>query len=86
MPSGPAFGFTVADLAHDQALRLPCACRVRTFTRRDLVALVGRDVRLHLIGLRRELWYGACSEPPLTGWVICQPAEECLRDSLGSEP
>jgi hypothetical protein len=47
---------------------LPCACRVRTFSRRDLVALVGRDVRLHLIGLRRELWCGDCHEAPFTGW------------------
>ena len=86
MPTDPAFGFTVKNLAHDQALRLPCACRVRTFSRRDLVALVGRDVRLHLIGLRRELWCGECREPPLTGWVIYQSAEERLHNSLGSEP
>lgn len=86
MPTDPAFGFTVEDLACDQALRLPCACRVRTFSRRDLMALVGRDVRLHLIGLRRELWCGKCCEPPLTGWVIYQPAGECLHGSLGSEP
>jgi hypothetical protein len=86
MPSDLAFGFTVEDLARDQALRLPCACRVRTFNRRDLVALVGRDVRLHLIGLRRELWCGDCHEPPLTGWVIYQPAGDCLHDGLRSEP
>jgi hypothetical protein len=76
MPSDPAFGFTVEDLARDQALRLLCACRVRTFSRRDLVALVGRDARLHLIGLRRELWCTDCHEPPLTGWVIHQPAAD----------
>jgi hypothetical protein len=79
MPTNPAFGFTVEDLAYDQALRLPCACRVRTFSRRDLVALVGRDVRLHLIGLRRELWCGDCHEAPFTGWVIHQPAADQQR-------
>jgi hypothetical protein len=66
----PAFTYTVADLAPDEALRLPCACRVRTFGRAQLVALVGHDVRLHLIGLRRELWCEACGEPPLTGSVV----------------
>jgi hypothetical protein len=72
----PAFTFTVADLANDQALRLPCACRVRTVRREELVALVGPDERLHLIGLRRELWCQACGEPPLQGWVVqAQSAE-----------
>ena len=69
----PALTYTVADLAADQALRLPCACRARTFARSELVALVGGDVRLHLIGLRRELWCRHCGEPPLQGWVV--PAE-----------
>src|SRR5689334_370051 len=59
----PSFTYTVADLAPDQALRLPCACRVRTIPRERLVALVGRDVRLHLIGLRQELWCAECGEP-----------------------
>jgi hypothetical protein len=67
MPSDPAFGFTVEHLAQDQALRLPCACSVRTYSRRNLVALVGHDVRPHLIGLRRELRCRDCHEPPLTG-------------------
>jgi hypothetical protein len=66
----PSFTFTVADLAADEALRLPCACRVRTFGRAELVGLVGRDVRLHLIGLRQELWCRDCGEPPLQGWVV----------------
>jgi hypothetical protein len=66
----PALTYTVADLAADQALRLPCACRVRTFGRAELVALVGPDARLHLIGLRRELWCQDCGEPPLQGWVV----------------
>jgi hypothetical protein len=47
---GPAFTYTVADLALDEALRLPCACRTRTFTRAELLALIGGDARLHLIG------------------------------------
>jgi hypothetical protein len=51
----PAFHFTVVDLAEDEAVQLPCACGVRTFSRDELAALVGRDARLHLIGLRREL-------------------------------
>lgn len=66
----PALTYTVGDLAPDEALRLPCACRVRTFARPELVALVGRDARLHLIGLRRELWCAECGEPPLQGWVV----------------
>ncbi len=37
----PALTYTVADLATDQALRLPCACGVRTFGRAELVALAG---------------------------------------------
>jgi hypothetical protein len=44
----PAFHFTVAGLAKDEAVRLPCACRVRTFGRQELMALIGRDARLHL--------------------------------------
>jgi hypothetical protein len=66
----PAFSFTVADLAADQAVRLPCVCRIRTISRARLVALVGGDARLHLIGLHRELWCDACGEPPLQGWVV----------------
>jgi len=70
----PAFTFTVDDLADDEALRLPCACGVRTFSRHDLAMLVGRDVRLHLIGLRRELWCRRCGDPPMTGWVVASAA------------
>jgi hypothetical protein len=66
----PAFTFTVGDLAADAALRLPCACRTRTVTRAELVALVGPDTRLHLIGLRREVWCDRCGEPPLQGWLV----------------
>jgi hypothetical protein len=64
------FTYTVADLASDEALRLPCACRERTFTRAELLALVGADARLHLIGLHREVWCARCGEPPLTGQVV----------------
>ena len=64
-----AFTFTVADLAADEAVRLPCACRTRTFKREELAALVGRDVRLHVIGLRRELWCQDCGELPFHGWL-----------------
>ena len=66
----PALTFTVGDLAPDEALKLPCACRIRAVDRRSLVALVGADARLHLIGLRRELWCAECGEPPLQGWVV----------------
>lgn len=66
----PAFAFTVADLAPDEALQFSCGCQVRTFTRADLAALVGQDARLHLIGLRRELWCQACGEVPFQGWVV----------------
>jgi hypothetical protein len=69
-----ALTYTVGDLAPDEALRLPCACRTRTLARAELVRLVGRDARLHLIGLRRELWCAECEEPPLQGWVIRTPA------------
>ena len=66
----PAFTFTVGDLAEDQALQLPCACRIRIFQRRVLISLVGRDTRLHLIGLCRELWCSDCGEPPFLGSVV----------------
>jgi hypothetical protein len=66
----PAFGYTVEDLATDEALHLPCACGGRFFSRAELIALIGRDVRLHLIGLHREVWCRACGEPPLTGQVV----------------
>ena len=65
----PSFAYTVADLARDEAVRLRCDCRVRTYTRAELAALVGRDARLHLVGLNRALWCGDCGEPPFTGWV-----------------
>ena len=65
----PSFAYTVADLAHDEAVRLRCDCRVRTYTRAELAALVGLDARLHLVGLRRALWCAECGEPPFTGWV-----------------
>jgi hypothetical protein len=68
MDLAPAY--TVAFLARDEAVRLPCACRVRTIARRDLVALVGWGERLHLLGLRRELWCSMCGEPPLVGWLV----------------
>ena len=66
----PSLTYTVADLAADEAVRLRCDCRVRTYTRERLSALVGRDARLHLVGLHRELWCGDCGEPPFTGWVV----------------
>jgi hypothetical protein len=66
----PAFRFTVADLAADEAVQLPCACGIRTFDRDELAALVGRDVRLHLIGLRRELWCRDCGEAPFRGRAV----------------
>ena len=62
--------FTVADLGSDEGLALRCDCRVRILGRAELAALVGRDARLHLIGLRRELWCQFCGEPPFYGWVV----------------
>jgi hypothetical protein len=62
--------FTVADLASDEGLALRCDCRVRILGRAELAALVGRDARLHLIGLRRELWCEHCVEPSFRGWVV----------------
>jgi hypothetical protein len=66
----PTMTFTVADLAEDEVVLLPCACRVRAFAKRELAALIGRDARLHLIGLRRELWCGECGEVPFEGSVV----------------
>ena len=66
----PSFTYTVADLAHDESVRLRCDCRVRTFGRAELAALVGRDARLHIVGLHRELWCRECGEPPFVGWVV----------------
>ena len=65
----PSFTYTVGDLARDESVMLRCDCRVRTFRRAELAALVGLDARLHLVGLRRALWCGRCGEPPFTGWV-----------------
>ena len=62
--------FTVADLALDEGLALQCDCRVRILGRAELAALVGRGARLHLIGLRRELWCRDCGEPSFHGWVV----------------
>lgn len=64
------FTYTIGDLAFDEGLALKCDCRVRTYARRELVTQVGHDTRLHLVGLRRELWCRACGEPPFTGWVV----------------
>ena len=66
----PALTFTVADLADDEAVQLPCACRVRTYRREDLAALVGRGPRLHLVGLHPELWCSDCEEVPFRGRVV----------------
>ena len=65
----PSLTYTVGDLASDEAVRLRCDCRVRTYRRDELAALVGRDARLHLVGLNRELWCRECGEPPFTGWL-----------------
>jgi len=64
-----SFAYTVADLARDESVRLKCDCRVRTYSRADLAALVGLDARLHLVGLHRALWCGQCGEPPFHGWI-----------------
>jgi hypothetical protein len=66
----PSLAYTVGDLARDEAVRLRCGCRVRTYGRAELFALVGRDARLHLVGLCSELWCRECGEPPFTGWVV----------------
>jgi hypothetical protein len=62
--------YTVADLALDEGLALRCDCRVRRYGRGEFTTLVGRDARLHLIGLHRELWCRDCGEPPFIGWVV----------------
>jgi hypothetical protein len=64
------FTYTIGDLAFDEGLALKCDCRVRTYARSELVTQVGYDTRLHLVGLRRELWCRACGEPPFIGWVV----------------
>jgi len=64
-----SFAYRVADLAHDESVKLRCDCRVRTYSRAELGALVGRDARLHLVGLNRVLWCAECGEPPFIGWV-----------------
>ena len=71
----PSFAYTVADLARDESVALRCDCRVRTYGRAELAALVGLDARLHLVGLRRALWCGDCGEPPFTGWVASAVAD-----------
>jgi hypothetical protein len=72
----PAFALTVNDLARDEALSLRCGCRSHTYSRARLISLVGRDARLHLIGLNRELWCHDCGEPPFHGWVSAPAANQ----------
>jgi hypothetical protein len=43
---------------------------VGTLSRSDLIALVGRDARLGMIGLRPELRRGDCGEPGVEGRVV----------------
>jgi hypothetical protein len=71
----PAFTFAVDHLSSDQALRLPCACRIRTFRCWTLISLAGRDAWLHLIGLCRQPWCTEGGEPPFAGWVVQEAAE-----------
>ena len=59
----PSFTYTVADLAQGERVKLKCDCRVRTYTGAEPAALVGRNARLHLVGLHRTLWRGECGEP-----------------------
>jgi hypothetical protein len=66
----PSLTFEVGDLALDEGLALRCDCRVRTYGRAELAKLVGRDARLHVVGLNRELWCPDCGEPPFIGWVV----------------
>jgi hypothetical protein len=61
---------TVGDLASDEAVRLRCDCRVRTYGRAELAALVGRDARLYLVDLHRDLRCREYGEPPLRGWIV----------------
>ena len=65
-----SFTYTVADLALDESVKLRCDCRVRTYSRAELAALVGLDARLHLVGLHRAPWCGDCGEPPFTSWIV----------------
>ena len=44
-----AFTYTVGDLARDESVKLRCDCRVRTYGRAELAALVGLDARLHVV-------------------------------------
>ena len=67
---GRSFTYTVAALAREESVALRCDCRVRTYSRAELAALVGLDARLHLVGLHRTLWCGDCGEPPFHGWVV----------------
>jgi hypothetical protein len=69
-----SFTYTVGDLAHDENVALRCDCRVQTYTRAELAALVGVDARLHLVGLHRTLWCRDCGEPPFHGWVVTAAA------------
>jgi hypothetical protein len=48
---------------------------VRTYSRAELAALVGRDTRLHVVGLHHQLWCRECGEPPFAGWVVSAAQE-----------
>jgi len=79
--SDPALNWTVAHLAADDVIRWHCACQVRTLPRRRLVRLVGQGERLHLIGLRRELWCDACGDVLLVGQHVRGAAHEFEQPS-----
>ena len=50
--------YTVAHLSSDEAVRLRCDCRVRTFGRAELASLVGRGARMTRpsLGASRSSW------------------------------
>lgn len=74
-----AFSYTVADLARDEVVALECSCRVRSYSRAELMARVGADARLHLIGMRRELRCAECGDAAFRGWLRGTPAAAIAR-------
>ena len=70
-----AFSYTVANLALDEGVALECSCRVRRYSRAELIALLGADARLHLIGLRPELRCAACGDAAFKGWLTGRAVE-----------
>lgn len=68
----------VGDLGLDEGVCLACTCRERTFSRDELIRLVGEDAPLHMIGLRFRCV--RCGQKPSRGWIVWSEKRRYERD------